>query len=56
MTAVAFFDTSFLETLPGRTIEPAVMDRGGGLHVVRGVLGRGVCDGYSLHTRAAFAK
>ena len=26
---VAFFDTSFLATLPGRTIEPAVMDRHG---------------------------
>lgn len=26
MTIVAFFDTSFLATLPGRTIEPAVMD------------------------------
>lgn len=26
MTVVAFFDTSFLATLPGRTIEPAVMD------------------------------
>lgn len=29
MTIVAFFDTSFLATLPGRTIEPAVMDRRG---------------------------
>lgn len=29
MTIVAFFDTSFLETLPGRTIEPAAMDRHG---------------------------
>lgn len=29
MTIVAFFDTSFLATLPGRTIEPAVMDRHG---------------------------
>ena len=26
MTIVAFFDTSFLATLPGRTIEPAAMD------------------------------
>ena len=29
MTVVAFFDISFLATLPGRTIEPAVMDRHG---------------------------
>lgn len=29
MTIVAFFDTSFLATLPGRTMEPAVMDRHG---------------------------
>lgn len=29
MTIVAFFDTSFLATLPGRTIEPAAMDRHG---------------------------
>lgn len=29
MTIVAFFDISFLATLPGRTIEPAVMDRHG---------------------------
>lgn len=29
MTIVAFFDTAFLATLPGRTIEPAVMDRHG---------------------------
>lgn len=29
MTIVALFDTSFLATLPGRTIEPAVMDRRG---------------------------
>lgn len=29
MTIVAFFDIAFLETLPGRTIEPAVMDRHG---------------------------
>lgn len=29
MTIVAFFDTSFLATLPGRTIEPAAMDRRG---------------------------
>lgn len=29
MTIVAFFDTSFLATLPGRRIEPAVMDRHG---------------------------
>lgn len=29
--------------------------RCGGLHVVRGVLGRGVCDGHSLHVRAAYA-
>lgn len=29
MTIVAFFDTSFLATLPGRTIEPAVVDRHG---------------------------
>lgn len=28
-TAVAFFDLSFLATLPGRTIEPAAMDRHG---------------------------
>lgn len=26
MTIIAFFDTSFLATLPGRTIEPATMD------------------------------
>nr|DAP30519.1 MAG TPA: hypothetical protein [Caudoviricetes sp.] len=32
------------------------MDRSGGLHVVRGVLGGGVCDGCSLHARAAQAK
>ena len=42
MAIVAFFDVALLATLPGRTIEPAVMDRRGGLHVVRGVLGRGV--------------
>lgn len=29
MTTVAFFDVSLLATLPGRTIEPAVMDRSG---------------------------
>ena len=29
MTIVAFFDISLLATLPGRTIEPAVMDRHG---------------------------
>lgn len=29
MTIVAFFDISLLSTLPGRTIEPAVMDRHG---------------------------
>lgn len=29
MTTVAFFDIAFLATLPGRTIEPAVMDRCG---------------------------
>lgn len=29
MTTVAFFDVSLLATLPGRTIEPAVMDRHG---------------------------
>lgn len=29
MTTVAFFDISFLRTLPGCTIEPAVMDRPG---------------------------
>lgn len=29
MTIVAFFDIAFLATLPGRTIEPAVMDRHG---------------------------
>lgn len=29
MTIVAFFDLSFLRTLPGRTIEPAAMDRHG---------------------------
>lgn len=29
MAVVAFFDTSFLATLPGRTIEPAAMDRHG---------------------------
>lgn len=29
MATVAFFDTSFLATLPGREIEPAVMDRHG---------------------------
>lgn len=29
MTIVAFFDTSFLATLPGRTIEPADVDRHG---------------------------
>lgn len=29
MAIVAFFDTSFLATLPGRTIEPAAMDRRG---------------------------
>lgn len=29
MTIVALFDTSFLATLPGRTIEPAAMDRHG---------------------------
>ena len=29
VTIVAFFDIAFLATLPGRTIEPAVMDRRG---------------------------
>ena len=29
MTTVAFFNIAFLATLPGRTIEPAVMDRRG---------------------------
>mgnify|MGYP007018406387 CR=1 FL=1 len=29
MTIVAFFDIAFLATLPGRTIEPAVVDRCG---------------------------
>lgn len=29
VTLVAFFDIAFLATLPGRTIEPAVMDRRG---------------------------
>jgi len=29
VTIVAFFDVAFLATLPGRTIEPAVMDRRG---------------------------
>lgn len=29
MAVVAFFDTSFLASLPGRTIEPAAMDRRG---------------------------
>lgn len=29
MTIVAFFDLAFLRTLPGRTIEPASMDRHG---------------------------
>ena len=29
MAIVAFFDASFLATLPGRTIEPAAMDRRG---------------------------
>lgn len=29
MAIVAFFDTSFLAALPGRTIEPAAMDRHG---------------------------
>lgn len=29
VTIVAFFDIAFLATLPGRTIEPAVMDRHG---------------------------
>ena len=29
MTIVAFFDIAFLATLPGRTIEPAAMDRHG---------------------------
>lgn len=29
MVVVAFFDTSFLATLPGRTIEPAAMDSHG---------------------------
>lgn len=29
MTVVAFFDIAFLATLPGRTIEPAVMDHHG---------------------------
>ena len=29
MTIVSFFDISFLATLPGRTIEPATMDRHG---------------------------
>lgn len=29
MTIVAFFDLALLATLPGRTVEPAVMDRHG---------------------------
>lgn len=29
MMIVAFFDIVFLATLPGRTVEPAVMDRRG---------------------------
>lgn len=29
MTTVDLFDVSFLATLPGRTIEPAAMDRHG---------------------------
>lgn len=29
MTLVAFFDLALLETLPGRTVEPAAMDRHG---------------------------
>lgn len=29
MTTVAFFDTALLATLPGRTIEPVVVDRHG---------------------------
>lgn len=49
MTIVAFFDTSFLATLPGRTIEPAVMDRHGTVRsgpltlYSRSPFGRSIC-------------
>lgn len=49
MTVVAFFDTSFLATLPGCTIEPAVMDchgavRSGPLTLYgRSPFGRSMC-------------
>jgi hypothetical protein len=56
MKPLAFFDLALLATLPGRTIEPAAMDRRGGIHVVRGVLGRGVCDGHILHAHPAPAE
>lgn len=49
MTIVAFFDTSFLATLPGRTIEPAAMDRHGTVRsgpltlYSRSPFGRSIC-------------
>ncbi len=49
MAIVAFFDTSFLATLPGRTIEPAVMDRHGTVRsgpltlCSRSPFGRSIC-------------
>lgn len=49
MTIVALFDTSFLATLPGRTIEPAVMDRHGTVRsgpltlYSRSPFGRSIC-------------
>lgn len=49
MAIVAFFDTSFLATLPGRTIEPAAMDRHGAVRsgpltlYSRSPFGRSIC-------------
>lgn len=49
MAIVAFFDTSFLATLPGRTIEPAATDRRGTVRsgpltlYSRSPFGRSIC-------------
>lgn len=57
---VAFFDLSFLATLPGRTIEPAVMDRHGTVRsgpltlYGRSPFGRSICVQPHVEKRKPF--
>ena len=47
MTLLTVFDTSFLATLPGRTIEPAAMDRHGTVRSGPLALYDGACSPYA---------